>query len=265
MRFKITGKHASDEVLSKRMCETVGDERAPTEKRQETRREKSLTNPSTKHYCAGITANFPPPTGVYYKRRVSSFRRERARWGEFKENRYLPKVSIGFAILSQSAGETARFSPAAAIVRSLEAKEEIEEKRRGKPREKVVRFYGKNPINRLPFEFVLPFDPFPPRLRQEVLLERINSRRKMVRRISPSSLLNFLGRFDSSVIARAQKITFVHTRTLLASLYCKNRAEWLDNSSNLKKRREKCTTKGITIEAHKVLSRLGVSSDKFAI
>lgn len=50
------------------------------------------------------------------------------------------------------------FTPPA-IVRSLERGEEgeeIEEKA-----EKVVRFYGKNPINPLPFEFVLPFDPLP--------------------------------------------------------------------------------------------------------
>lgn len=43
-----------------------------TEKRENSTR-KSLTNPSTKHYCARITANFPPAR-VYYKRRVSSLR-----------------------------------------------------------------------------------------------------------------------------------------------------------------------------------------------
>lgn len=103
----------------------------------------------------------------------------------FKENRYLPKVSIEFAIHPQSVGNVFVIPLFGAIVRSLKTKK-IEEST-GKPREKA-RFYGKNPINPLPFEFVPPFDPFPydstdPR----VLPERINSRRKMIRRINPSS------------------------------------------------------------------------------
>lgn len=93
------------------MRETVVDERARAEKRENSTR-KVVNEPSpppsslslsTKHYCAGITANF------LLLRPVFIINDELARSGasEFEENRYLPKVSIGFAILSQSAGKTA--------------------------------------------------------------------------------------------------------------------------------------------------------------
>lgn len=102
-------------------------------------------------------------------------------------SRFQGKFVIFRKVFVECGCDRPRAVPSSPIVRSLEAKE-IEERRGGgekaRDREKA-RFYGKNPINPLPFELafhrLIPFPRFP--------LERINPspRRKIVGRINPTS------------------------------------------------------------------------------
>lgn len=216
------------------MRETVVDERARAEKRENSTRkvvnEPSLPLPSplsTKHYCAGITANF------LLFRPVFIINDELARSGasEFGENRYLPKVSIGFAILSQSAGKTACSTAGSncKIVRGEGGKiEERRERQASSSARRRYDFMGKIRLTLClssSFYRLISLPSVTPLRGSAVLLERINSRRKMVRRINPSSAEFPLRPFRfacyrSRAVNRARACSFSNGFILLRIVRC---------------------------------------------